>query len=136
MVDSLSISLSGLQAQTLRLAGSASNVANLRTTGALAPQAGDRAAYQPVDTVQQALTGGDGQGQGTRAFFRPTNPAVTAEFQPDDPAANADGLVAAPNVSLERETVNQTQGLRAFQANLAAFRSADELTREVLNIRA
>ncbi len=136
MVDPLSISVSGLQVQSLRLAGSASNVANLRSTGPLAPAEGERAAYQPVETVQQPLVAGAGEGAGTRAFFRPANPAVTAEFQPDDPAADTDGLVAAPNVSLEREAVTQTVALRGFQANLAAFRTADDLLRETLDLKA
>lgn len=136
MVDAVSIALSGLQAQSRRIEGSASNVANLRSTGALNPAAGDRTAYQPVQTVQEAQVGAQGAGTGTRAFFRPSNPAVTAEYQPDDSSANADGLVATPNVNLEREVVDQSIGLRAFQANIKALQATDELTRELLNLRA
>lgn len=136
MVDSLSISLSGMQAQIQRVAGSASNIANLRSTGALEPGPGDRAAFQPVETAQRPVTGPNGQGMGTRAYFRPSNPAVRAELQPEDPAADRAGLVAAPNVSIERETIRQAQGVRTFQANFLGLRAADELRREALNIKA
>jgi flagellar basal-body rod protein FlgC len=139
-----SIALSGLLAQTQRIAGSASNVANARTTGARPDATGEipddkPAPYQPVDTVQQSVVGppsaGEGgQGLGTHATYQPRRPATVAEYSPDSAFADENGLVDAPNVDLASEAIDQTIALRAYQANLKAFETADEMTREALNL--
>lgn len=134
-----SIALSGLLAQSQRIAGSASNVANARTAGAR-PDANGQipddkpAPYQPVDTVQQSVVGADGQGQGTSATYQPRRPATVAEYSPDSAFADKNGLVDAPNVDLASEAIDQTIALRTYQANLKAFETADEMTREALNL--
>ncbi len=145
--------LSGALTQSQRLANSATNIANARTAGALppppgGPQAGPPPAgplpggpegapppFQPLVGGQEAVAGPDG-GQGTRPVFRPANPGFLPEYSPDSPFANADGMIAAPNVDLARERVEQMQGLRSYQANLAALKTADEMEREVLNLKA
>ncbi|MFC7332392.1 flagellar basal body rod protein FlgC [Rhodocista pekingensis] len=151
MVDPIAIAGSGMTAQARRLAAGADNIANARSTGALpgtaagagAAGAGAAAAgadaprpYAPVSSGQAAVTGPDGQGMGTRAVFRATQPAFVPEFSPDSPFADGDGMVAAPNVDLVGETVAMTQGLDAYKANLRVFEAADELTREALNLTA
>lgn len=135
------IGLSGALAQTQRLSVTANNVANIRTTGAIPAadgtvSAGQNQAYQPQTAAQVAVTGANGQGQGTRAVSTLTNPSYVQEYQPDSPDANADGLVAAPNVDIATETVNQMSGLRAYQANLATIATADEMARSVLDMKA
>lgn len=146
MVDSLSISLSGLTAQQSRLAGSASNIANLRTEGPLptrgsgasgagaAEASGGAQVYRAVDVSQTSVTGPDGQGLGTRAVFKPSNPGFVAQFSPDSPFANQDGLVASPNVNIEGEVSRQIQGSAAYRASIAALKVQDEITREALNL--
>lgn len=146
MADPIAIAGSGMTAQARRLAAGADNIANARSTGALpgtAAGAGAGAAdadaprpYAPVSSGQAAVTGPDGQGMGTRAVFRATQPAFVPEFSPDSPFADGDGMVAAPNVDLVGETVAMTQGLDAYKANLRVFEAADELTREALNLTA
>jgi flagellar basal-body rod protein FlgC len=137
-ISSTSIALSGALAQTQRLSGSASNVANIRSTGALpaadgSVQPGQRPAYQPVATGQTSVTGANGQGQGTRVVSKPVTPAYIPEYQPDSPDANGQGLVAAPNVDITTESVDQVTSLRAFQANLATLRTQDEMERSAIN---
>lgn len=137
-IGSIGTALSGALAQTQRLAGSASNIANQRSTGAIpaadgSVPAGRTQAYQPQSVGQVPVTGADGQGQGTRVVARPTTPAYIPEYQPDDPQANADGLVAAPNVDPVAERVDQISSLRAFQANLAVIRTQDEMQRSAID---
>ncbi|HYC03385.1 MAG TPA: flagellar basal body rod C-terminal domain-containing protein [Azospirillaceae bacterium] len=142
--------LSGALTQSQRLANSATNIANARTTGALPPPPGGPQAggppppggpegtpppFQPLAGGQEAVAGPNG-GQGTRPVFRPANPSYLPEYAPESPFANPDGLVAAPNVDLARERVEQMQGLRSYQANLAALRTANEMEREILNLKA
>lgn len=133
-----SIALSGALAQTQRLAASANNVANAGSIGAIpgadgAVATGQSPAYAPTSSSQASVAGANGQGQGTRAVFRPTTPAYLPEYQPDSAQANADGMVARPNVDLAAERVDQIGQLRAYQANLAVLRTEDEMQRSAIN---
>lgn len=134
------IASSGLLAQAMRLEGSASNVANVRTRGAI-PGAdgktaeGQKAAYQPVDTVQTSLSLG-GQPAGTVASYKPTSPAYNREYAPDESYADSDGMVAAPNVDLAQETVSQMAAAAAYKANVATLRTEDDMLKSILNIKA
>lgn len=131
-------SLSGALAQTRLLANSAQNIANQRSTGAIPAAdgtvpAGKNAAFQAQSLGTAAVTGANVQGQGTRIVARPTTPAYIPEYNPDDSNADASGLVAAPNVDIARERVDQISSLRAFQANLAALRTQDEVERSLID---
>ncbi|CAO3451300.1 flagellar basal body rod protein FlgC [Azospirillum largimobile] len=144
MVGNIGIALSGLTAQTRRLDASASNVANVRSTGAVPAADGavaggavaggtsgdQRAPYQPLAVAQTDAS------PGTRATFTPITPAYLQEYAPDDSAANADGMVAAPNVDLAKERVNQIAANRAYGANIAVVRTQDEMLTSLLNSKA
>lgn len=154
MNSAINTALSGAMAATMRLNASASNVANLRTTGPL-PAAGTGGAsgagatgeasssgrpYTPLQTVQTSLgqdNGQTGKGQtgGVRASYQPLSQPFIPEYQPDSPDANDQGLVAAPNVDLLQETVQQKQGLQSYKANLATLKAADQTQREAINLK-
>jgi len=136
MADPFSIALSGAVTQTQRLAASASNVANQRSTGPLKPVEDGPRAYQPIVAEQVAMAGPKGEPQGTRTVFRPANPAVRAEYQPDAPHADENGLIASPNVDVLRESVERVQALRGYQSNLATLRAADEMERQAIDLTA
>lgn len=134
MAASIGIALSGLTAQTRRLDASASNVANVRSTGAVPTSdgaaEGKRAPYQPLAVAQTDAN------PGTRATFTPITPAYLQEYAPDDSAANGDGMVAAPNVDLATERVNQMAASRAYGANIAVVRTQDEMLTSLLDSKA
>ena len=134
-----SIAQSGLIAQSQRLAGSASNVANVRSRGAVpgadgTTPAGQPQAYQPIDTVQTSLSL-NGQPAGTQASYKPTSPAYTREYAPDESFANSDGLVAAPNVDLASERVSQINAAAAYKANASVIRTEDEMLKSLFNAK-
>lgn len=141
MGSPLDIAVTGLTAQTRRVEASASNVANVRSRGALpdatgAVPAGKPAAYQPLGVAQSEQRLGAGLGSdaaGTRATFTPITPAYLAEYDPQADYADARGMVAAPNVDLARETVNQIAAGRAYAANIAVVRTADEMQTSLLD---
>jgi len=126
----LSIALSGLDAARQSLAISADNVANAESDGALpnGAGAGAPAPYQPLEVVQQPLPGG-----GTRAAVTPLDPTYVAQFAPELPFADQQGLVAAPNVDLATERVDQLAAINAYRANLRVIEVAQELDRETLD---
>lgn len=126
----LNAALSGLIAQTKRLEISASNVVNVRSQG-VRP---DSATPQPEAYVphQAALT--STAGGGVRATAVPVSPPSVLSYEPGAPDADADGLVARPNVSLERELVTQISSLRSFQANIKVIEIEDERLGTLLNL--
>ena len=104
------ISVSGLTAQSTRVAVSAANVANFRSIG-VRPEAGadNSQAFVP-QSVQQVSTAGGG----VRAQTVPVSPPSVPVFDPNNPNADGEGIAFLPNVSLESEFVEllQTQWLR------------------------
>ena len=140
-MSTINTALSGLQAAAVRLAGAASNTANMRTRGPVPatpptePVAAARDSqprvYQAVETTQTA----DARG-GVRAKHEPIRPAYIVEYEPDSAYANANGEVAAPNVDTVRDTVDQMEALRAFRANLSVIRTAEEMDEAILNVKA
>jgi flagellar basal-body rod protein FlgC len=125
-----SIALSGLSVQFDRVGTAASNLANQSSAGAL-PGASGPAAYQAQTVDLSSAPGG-----GVTATNRPSSPAVLAQYDPTAPYANAQGLVGVPNVNVDREVTTLADASNAYRANLAAFKTADQLTQQALNLTA
>ena len=141
-MSTINTALSGLQAASVRLAGAASNTANMRTRGPVPatkpseplptpPRPDQPRVYQAVETVQTAEAGG-----GVRARNVPVTPAYQVEYDPDSVDANEDGEVAAPNVDLTRDVVDQLEAMRAFRANLSVIQAAEEMDDAIFNLKA
>ena len=130
------IAVSGMTAATRRLEVSASNVANVSSTGALpdasgAVAAGAQRAYAPLVVVQTASAGG-----GTATTVTTATPSTTAASDPQAPFANASGLVAAPNVDLSQEMIGQMIASYSFAAGAATMKADDRMTKALLDIKA
>ncbi|WP_445679227.1 flagellar basal body rod protein FlgC [Radicibacter daui] len=134
MNAALSISLSGMMAQQTRAAATASNIANARTSGTVGATATSGVqAYQPLTTQQSAVVAG-GNSAGTVAVTTPsTTPPVTT-YSPDDANANADGLVAMPDVDEAREATDLLSEKVTYSANAKVTRVADDMMKTALDI--
>src|SRR4051812_43886262 len=102
MILALSAGLSGLLAATRRAEIAAGNIANAGSNGPppaegapppAAPGAAPRRVFQPDQAVQSAVAP-----SGTRVEAQPRAPGFVPAYDPTDPAANAEGLVATPDV--------------------------------------
>jgi flagellar basal-body rod protein FlgC len=127
------IALSGMTAATRRLEVSASNVANVVSTGALPAAdgtvpAGAQQAYAPLQVVQTANADG-----GTQSSVTTVNPSYVATSDPQAPFANQDGLVAAPNVDISQEMVNQMIASYSFAANAKVLKTDDRMTQTLID---
>ncbi len=131
MIAGFSASLSGLMAQSKRLAVSAENVANMRSRG----QREDGPAEQPGAYVPRQVEDVTTAGGGVRAVERPVDPAAVKVYAPSRPDADAQGIAAVPNVDLAEELVTQKLAQRAYEANAAALRTQDEITDSLLDIK-
>ncbi len=130
MNSAFNIAVSGLMAQSQRLAVSADNVANVSSLGVHPdPQLAKPEGFGPQRKVFSSLAQG-----GVAASTAPISPASYLSYQPGHPDADPDGLVPLPNVSLEQETVEQIQALRLFQANIATIQTQDRMLGALLDI--
>jgi flagellar basal-body rod protein FlgC len=136
-----STALSGLMASMARLDASAANVANSETFGPVpttppsqplppSPGAGP-AVYQAVRTTQTTVAGG-----GVSTSYAPVTPSYVEAYDPSAPFADAGGMVAAPNVDLVTEQMEQIAARTAFEANLKVLKTADEMEQAMLDLKA
>jgi flagellar basal-body rod protein FlgC len=126
--------LSGLDAATRRFDNSARNVANVESVvvrDATAPttDAEGRDLFRTQRTLDTTTQTG-----GVRSTQQIADPVSVQRYDPDAPDADGEGLVNRPNVSLDREVVDQISAQRQFEANLATIRTADELFESTLDI--
>ena len=125
------LAVSGLNAQSARVAVAASNIANARSLGVNPdPGADNSAAYTP-QRVQQ-ISAADG---GVRTETLPVSPPALPIFDPGNPAADDEGVAFLPNVSLEAEFVEVLQASAAFEANLRVIQTQDELLGNLVDIK-
>lgn len=109
----MATALSGLNAASRHLDVSANNTANQLTP-----------AYQAQQVTQTASAQG-----GVQAAVAPKDPATI-------PVADADGnITQAPNVDAAEEVVQQQIASYDFKANLRVLRAADEMSRQLVDIR-
>ncbi len=124
------IATSGLRAQSRSLEISANNIANVLSLG-VHP---DPALAKPeAFTPQRAAFVSNAYG-GVEAKAVSITPPAYLSLQPDHPDADADGLMPLPNVSLEREMVNQILALRMFEANVKVIQTQDRMLGALLDI--
>ena len=128
MVNSIiQTAVSGLLAQSRAVGNAAGNIANSRTVGPI-PEAGEAPPFQPIDTEFSSTSGG------VQALNVARDPAFSTVFLPDSADANAEGLIAAPNVSLEEELINTQVAALSYKANAAVLRTAADIADETLEI--
>ena len=134
MSIALSIAASGMAAAALRLNVSASNVANALSFGPL-PTAknaiGFPPAYIPLRVDQTDLAGG-----GTSASVTPVLPSYVPVYDPTAPFADNRGLVAAPNIDLGNELVQQLLARYTFAANAKVVSADAQMMKSLLDITA
>ena len=112
-IPSMSISQMGMQAAAKQQRASAHNVSNMNTDG-----------FQSIETVQEMSAHG-----GVTTDVRHTGDQAPMLLRGQE-------WVLGSNTDLIRESVNQISALGAYRANAAAFKTADEMTDELLKILA
>jgi flagellar basal-body rod protein FlgC len=135
MSAALAIAASGMTTASLRLDVSASNIANMFATGPL-PDASESvttqfpAAYTPLRVDQVDIAGGTG---GT---VTTVSPSYVPMYDPNAPYADESGLVAAPNIDLANEIMQQMIARYTFAANATVMQVGSQMTSTLLNITA
>ena len=127
-MQAIGTALSGIQASIARLNASANNIANVNSNGPI-PLAGaapansaDPHVYQPVRAQSAPVDGG-----GVYTRIVPQSPGYRPQSDPTSPYANAAGMVAAPDVDIVSEMVEQIAARLAFSANLSVIKTTGEM---------
>lgn len=131
MINAIQTALSGLIASMRKVEASASNIANLNTSGALSDP--DNAPYRAVITRQTAVTGENGQGLGVKSATIPKTTPFVPAFDPDSPFANEEGLIGAPNVNLAEEAVNIKLAETAYKANIKVLETIGDMEEALIS---
>ncbi len=126
----LSIALSGMDAARQHLDAAASNIANMQTMGALPDAASGNAPqpYTPIMVSQHSLAGG-----GVATSLAPVTPPTVPAYAPSLPFADRTGLVAAPNVDLATQGVDQLMAAQAYAASASLVGVSGNLEQQLLN---
>lgn len=133
------ISASGMEVQKVRLDTVALNLANVNTT-----RSANGGPYQPLEVVigerthqtfESLLDGYHGQYRGAEILdVIPQSIAPRLVHNPDHPDADANGMVAFPNINPVSEMVNLMESTRAYEANVRAVNAAKTMALKALEI--
>ena len=135
--NAFDISFSGMSVQRKRMDIISHNLANIETTRTEqgTPYRRKMLTMSPVDNgleFSDALTGALAGVRIDDVVEDPT--PFKEEFLPGHPDADARGYVQKPNVDLFVENVNMLTAKRAFEANVAAVKTAREMAMAALEI--
>jgi flagellar basal-body rod protein FlgC len=128
---------SALNAQTIRLNTTASNLANAESVNGDASKV--YRARHPVFQAMMDSADGAFDGQDSAAGVRvlgvveSTAPPLM-RYQPDNPLANKDGYVFSSNVNSIEEMTNMISANRSFATNIEAINTARDLLLKTISM--
>lgn len=130
MFNVFTIAGSALNAQSMRLNTTASNLANADSVvGA------DGQPYRAKQVVFAATPVAGPSAQGVRVTEVVESAApMRLVYEPNNPAANAEGYVEMPNVNVVEEMVNMISASRSYQNNAEIMSTAKTLLQRTLAI--
>ena len=67
------------------------------------------------------------------SVLQPRNPAYITTSDPQSPDANADGLVASPNVDLNSELIASKEAEVSYGVNAKVIKIADKMEKSLLD---
>ncbi|MCH7907998.1 MAG: flagellar basal body rod protein FlgC [Candidatus Hydrogenedentes bacterium] len=132
-ISPVSIAVSGLKAQRIRMNVIANNIANAESTRT--PGGGPFRRQLAIFRGEQLGTSlsPDKFGVWVTGIENDTSPFRTV-YDPTHPDANADGIVAYPNINLSVEMINLISAQRGYEANIDVILSSRRMTQKALEI--
>jgi flagellar basal-body rod protein FlgC len=127
----MTIAASGMAAATVSLTAAASNLAVAQTTVPIAGAAAGGpagSAYQPVTVMETSLPGGGVSASMIRS------PSFMLSYSPATPFADAQGMVAIPNIDIATQMVNQITASVTFRANAKVFQIAARNQKSLIDL--
>lgn len=134
----------GMNAQSLRLNTTASNLANAQSASSSVDQV--YRSRQPVfaaiqrDAMHQAMTGDraineSDANNGVQVLgIVESDAPLQRRYEPTHPKADEEGYVYYPNVNVVEEMTNMISASRSFQMNVEVMNSAKQMVQKVLTL--
>jgi flagellar basal-body rod protein FlgC len=132
MPNILSIAISGLNDAVTRVANAASNIVNASSTAPLPQNSAGYTGFVPQDVVTLSNSVGNNN-LGVSDTTVPRTPAYVTVPDPTSPQANAQGLVAAPNVDLNAELIASKVASVTYGANADVIKVYDKMQKSLLD---
>lgn len=127
-------SASALAAERVRMEVITQNIANANTTRGL-----DGKPYQrQIVVFEQALDSAQGMNNGPQKVqvgrIEKDSRPPRLIFNPGHPDADADGMVALPNINIHEEMTDLILASRAFEANLAVVKNSRAMALQTISL--
>ena len=136
-LDSIfSIAGSGMNAQSLRLNTTASNLANADAAASSIDETyrGRHPVFAALDDHMNIdITKDASVGVGVLGIVESDAP-LQPRYEPNHPLANDEGYVYYPNVNVVEEMTNMISASRSFQMNVEVANSAKQMMQRVLTL--
>ena len=130
MVNAINAAVSGFNAATQRLNVSASNIANTFSTQTTQNGTTTNTPYVPLQLEQSTQV----PAGGVTTHTAPITPPSIQVYDPNNVAANSNGLTNYPNVDQAQQLVQAQISRYDAQGNISVIKVQDRLFQQVLNI--
>lgn len=134
LFDVMSISSTGMEAESLRLNTTASNIANANSVSS--SEKDTYRSRQPVfaEALRDA-TGYQSKGSGVQVKgIVESNAPLQVEYAPNNPMADKDGYIYKPNVNIVEEMANMMSASKAYETNVQVADTTKRIFRRVLQL--
>jgi flagellar basal-body rod protein FlgC len=131
LFSSLKLSAAGMKAQGTRLRVISENIAN---ADSLPTEPGKNPYRRKHITFKNVMDKDIGMQSVKVDKIRPDTGEFQRRFEPNHPAADAQGYVLAPNVNTLIEMMDMREAQRSYEANLSAIRSARTMMQGTIDI--
>jgi flagellar basal-body rod protein FlgC len=137
LFDVFNVSGSAMNAETIRLNTTASNLANAESVNGDVTKVyrARHPVFQAVMNSQPGLEGDQGSSAGVRVLgvVESTTPPLRT-YQPDNPLADKEGYVYSSNVNSIEEMANMISANRSFATDVQAITTARDLLLKVISM--
>ncbi len=127
----LEVSLSGMEAQRIRIDLASSNIANVNARDANGNPY--RRKLPVFETVLEKAKGETLYSVRVKNIVEDTSP-FKLKYDPSNPNADKNGYVSLPNVDPLKEMVDMISAMRTYEANLTAFNTHKSLLLSAIEI--
>jgi flagellar basal-body rod protein FlgC len=135
-ITGLDSTSSALHAERVRMAIASQNIANANTSKGIdgKPYQRQQVVFESVMAAKEsAYNGNDAQKVQVARIEKDERPPRMVPM-PGHPDADANGMVAMPNINIHEEMADMIVSSRAYEANLAVVRNARSMAMQTLNI--
>ena len=131
LLKTFKISGAGMRAQGTRLRVISENIAN---ADSLPQRPGETPYRRKTVTFKNELDRRMGLDTVRIDKIRPDNSEFTKRFDPNHPAADADGYVQTPNVNTLIEMTDMREAQRSYEANLNVIKASKAMLNSTIDI--